>query len=128
MTTDGTGTLHEVHREPLRAYPHLVACFVYHAAIKIVKRQIQARGEKLVEYSAKDLRIRAEAYVEANRAELIAKTIEAIRTTPAFRSLAEKEARRRGRMWPLEATSIRRGPSKRVLPLDVINDPKLFPA
>ena len=111
-------TLHEIHREPLRAYPHLVHCFAYHAAIKIVKRQLQARGEKLCEWSAKDLRALADAYVDANRAELLAKTIEAIRTTPAFRSLAEKEARRRGRMWPLEAKSDG-PPHKRVLPQSV---------
>jgi hypothetical protein len=117
-------TLHEIHSEPLRAYPHLVHTLAYHAATKVIKRQIAARGEKLREWSAKDLRIEAEAYLAANRAEPLAATIEAIRTTPAFLSLAEKEARRRARMWPLEAKSMRR---PRVLPLDVINDPKLFP-
>jgi hypothetical protein len=120
-------TLHEVHLEPMRAYPHLVHCFVYHAAIKIIKRQLQARGEKLVEWSAKDLRALAEAYVAANRDELIAKTIETIRTTPAFLSLAEKEARRRGRMWPLpksDGAGIKRSSG---LPLDVINGRRLFP-
>jgi hypothetical protein len=121
-------TLHEIHSEPLRAYPHLVHTLAFHAAMKIVKRGIAARGEKLVEWSAKDLRAEAEAYVAANRAELIAQTIYTIRVTPAFRSLAEKEARRRGRMWPLEAKSGRPVLRPRVLPLDVINDPKLFPA
>ena len=102
-------TLHEIHSDPLRHYPHVIHTLAYHAAMKIVKRGIAARGEKLVEWSAKDLRALAEAYVDANRAELLAKTIEAIRTTPAFLSLAEKEARRRGRMWPLEAKSARPG-------------------
>jgi hypothetical protein len=117
-------TLHEIHSEPLRAYPHLVHTLAFHAAMKVVKHGIAARGEKLVEWSARDLRILADDYLAANRAELIAATIATIRITPAFLSLAEKEARRRGRMWLLEAKSMRR---PRVLPLDVINDPKLFP-
>ena len=120
-------TLHEIHSEPLRAYPHLVHTLAYHAATKVIKRQIAARGEKLREWSAKDLRIEAEAYLEANRAELLAATIEAIRTTPAFLSLAEKEARRRGRLWPLpksDGAGIKRSWG---LPIDVINDPRLFP-
>ena len=111
-------TLHEIHSDPLRHYPHVIHTLAYHAAMKIVKRGIAARGEKLVEWSAKDLRALADAYVDANRAELLAKTIEAIRTTPAFRSLAEKEARRRGRMWPLEAKSDG-PPPKCVLPQSV---------
>ena len=97
--------LHEIHSEPLRANPHLVHTLAFHAAMKVIKWQIAARGEKLVEWSARDLRIGAEAYLEANRAELLTKTIEAIRKTPAFLSLAEKEAKRRGRMWPLEPKS-----------------------
>ena len=98
-------TLHEIHSEPLRAYPHLVHTLAFHGAMKVVKHGIAARGEKLIEWSARDLRIEAEAYLDANRAELLVKTIEAIRTTPAFLSLAEKEARRRGRMWPLQPKS-----------------------
>ena len=122
MTTPG---VHEIHKNPLIHYPHLVHTLAYHAAIKIVKRGIAARGEKLVEWPARDLRILAEDYLEANRAELIAKTVEAIRTTPAFLSLAEKEAKRRGRMWPL-AKSDQDGPGLRVLPQSAFDKLELF--
>jgi len=46
--------------------------------------------------------ILADAYLEAHREELIAATIVKVRSAPDLRSLAEKEAKRRGRMWPLE--------------------------
>ena len=118
--------IHEIHSDPLRHYPHIIHTLAFHAAMKVIKRQIAARGDKLVDWSARDLRIEAEAYLDANRAELLVKTIEAIRTTPAFLSLAEKEAKLRGRMWPL-LKSDQPGPGRRVLPKDVINNPALFP-
>jgi len=103
MTRDkNTEKLHEIHSEPLRAYPHIIHTLSFHAAVKLIKLQLKARGEKLVEYSLKDLTILADAYFEAHREELIAATIVKVRSAPDLRSLAEKEARRRGRMWPLE--------------------------
>jgi hypothetical protein len=62
----------------------------------IQSRQIAARGEKLREYSARDLRIMAEDYLTSHRAERIAEAIEQVRTDPEFRKLAQAEMKRRG--------------------------------
>jgi hypothetical protein len=94
-------SLHPVHDEPMRHYPHVIRTLAFHSAIKLVKEQIRARGLKLHEWSMKDIHIEAEKYLETHRDELIRVTIARVRSDPAFRSLAEKEARRRGRMWPL---------------------------
>jgi|SRR6516164_4132783 len=68
MTRDkNTEKLHEIHSEPLRAYPHIIHTLSFHAAVKLIKLQLKARGEKLVEYSLKDFgrpnRITTEALV-----------------------------------------------------------------
>jgi hypothetical protein len=54
-------------------------------AVKLMKREAHAR-----------------AYLTSHRAELIEATIRMVRTDPEFLKLGESEARRRGRMWPLQ--------------------------
>ena len=77
--------MHEIHDDPIRYYPHLIEMLAWHLAVKLMKQELHAR-----------------AYLTSHRAELIAAAIARVRTDPEFLKLGETEARRRGRMWPLE--------------------------
>ena len=52
------------------------------------------------EYNAKDIRILAEDYVEANRELLMVEAILKVRREPSLLRLAESESRRRARQKP----------------------------
>jgi hypothetical protein len=139
-------SMQEIENDLLRCAPHVIHTLSFHAAMKIVKWQIAARGLKLREFSAKDLQILAGEYLTLHKAELIAATIARVRAEPEFLKLALSEAKRRGRYWPKPvkpdgsftypvelmhqafAELMQPGPGKRVLPQDVIDNPKLFPA
>jgi hypothetical protein len=106
----------EIHNDnPLIHYPHLCRCLAFHSAVKRIKKQIAARGEKLHEHSRKDLHILADQYLEANRHELFAEVIERVQTDPEFRKLAQAELKRRGRYWA--KPSDRAGPEKIIRPI-----------
>ena len=52
---------------------------------------------RLSQVTVRDLHIWAEAYLEVHRAALVAEAIETVRISSGFRTLAEREARRRQR-------------------------------
>jgi hypothetical protein len=56
----------------------------HRSATNAVKRQLQAQGVKLAEVLAKEIMLRAEAFFEVHRAELIARAEEVIATSPHF--------------------------------------------
>jgi hypothetical protein len=116
--------VHEIHNHPMRYYPHLIHSMCWQSAMKAVKRQLQARGEKVMQFPSRDLRILADEYLAAHRDELIEDAIGMVRTVPGWLKIAEAEARRRGRLWPSGRSEIKR---PRVLPIDVIEDRRLFP-
>ena len=62
-----------------------------------MKHQIAARGDKLREWSQKEIHIEADAYFEANRECLMIDTILKIQREPSLLRLAESESRRRNR-------------------------------
>jgi uroporphyrinogen-III synthase len=54
------------------------------AAIKAVKRRLQAQGLKPQHIPAKEIRALAEEYLQQHRARLMAEAAELIATSPAF--------------------------------------------
>jgi hypothetical protein len=80
--------MHEIHDDPMRHYPSLIQMLAWHLAVKLVKQEHHAR-----------------AYLRTHRAELIEAAIRRVRADPEFLKLGESEAKRRGRMWPLEPKS-----------------------
>ena len=85
---------------PMDEYPHLLHFLCHHSASKTIKAQLAARGERVREYNAKDIRILAEDYVEANRELLMVEAILKVRREPSLLRLAESESRRRARQRP----------------------------
>jgi hypothetical protein len=90
-------SIRDMNHDPLTEYPHLLHTLAFHAAVKIVKHQIAARGDKLREFSRKEIHIEAEAYFEANRECLMVETFLKIQREPSLLRLAEGEAKRRAR-------------------------------
>jgi hypothetical protein len=90
-------TVRDMDHWPMDEYPHLLHFLCHHSAAKIIKQQLAARGERVREYSAKDIRSLAEDYVEANRELLMAEAIIKVRKEPSLLRLAESESKRRAR-------------------------------
>jgi hypothetical protein len=88
------------HDDPMGNYGHLIRTLAFHEAVKIVKHQIAARGDKLHEWSRKEIHIEADAYFDDNRAFLMCDTLLKVRREPSLLKLAEAEAKRRTRQRP----------------------------
>lgn len=86
-----------IHANPMRYYPHMIHTLAFQRAIRIIKKQIAADGVRLGDVTSRDLKIWANYYLEAHRAELIEATIEWVRDDPVFLKLGENEARRRAK-------------------------------
>src|SRR5262249_10096924 len=97
-----TETLHPIHDDPMRHYPHLITTLAWQRAMRIVKQQLAAQNVKIWDVTSRDLKLWADGYLRTHRAELIEATIRMVRTDSEFLKLGESEARRRGRMWPLQ--------------------------
>ena len=85
---------------PMDEYPHLLAFLCYRSATKTIKQQLAARGERVREYSAKEIRALADAYVEDNRELLMVDAILMVQREPSWLRLAESESKRRARERP----------------------------
>jgi hypothetical protein len=94
--------MHEIHNDPLRHYPHLIHLLAFQRAMRIVKQQLAAQNVKIWDVTSRDLKLWADGYLKAHRGELYEATIRMVRTDPEFLKLGESEAKRRGRMWPLQ--------------------------
>jgi hypothetical protein len=70
--------------ERMQRHRWAVIRLAHRSATNAVKRQLQAQGVRLSEVSAKEIMVRAEAFFQAHRAELIAKAEEVIATSPHF--------------------------------------------
>jgi hypothetical protein len=81
--------VHEIHNHPMRYYPHLIHSMCWQSAMKAVKRQLQARGEKVMQFPSRDLRVLADEYLAAHRDELIEDAIGMVRTVPGWLKIAE---------------------------------------
>lgn len=70
--------------QKLREHRHAVRVLAMQSAKKAIKAQLRAEGLKLHQFSAKDISIRAEAWFDTHRAELIAEAEHTINTWPGF--------------------------------------------
>jgi len=75
----------------------LIVTLIRQRTIKVVKRELQAKGVRIWDVTQCDLVRLAEAYFESHRAELIRVAIDTVRTAHDLQSLAESEARRRAK-------------------------------
>jgi hypothetical protein len=82
---------------PLANYPGVIATLIRQRTIKIVKRELAAKGVRIWDVTSCELARLAEAYFESHRAELIRVAIDTIRTAASLQQLAESEARRRAK-------------------------------
>jgi hypothetical protein len=69
----------------LREHHHAVIVLARQSAKKAIKAQIRAEGLKLSQFSAKDISIRADAWFDEHRDELLAEAEHAIATWPGFK-------------------------------------------
>ena len=70
--------------QKLREHRHAVLVLAHQSARKAIKAQLRAEGLKLSQFSAKDISIRAEAWFDVHRQELIAEAEQIIATSPYF--------------------------------------------
>jgi len=73
----------------------VIATLARQAAIKAVKQQLQAQGIKLYHFAQRDIAAMANEYAAANRARLLAETVERVQRSPELRELYDREKRRR---------------------------------
>jgi hypothetical protein len=67
-------------------------------AVKAIKRQLQARGIRLNDVTARDIHIWADAYLEVHRQELIEQAMEMVSSSRELRKLYEREQRQRAKL------------------------------
>jgi hypothetical protein len=70
--------------EKLRQHRACVLTLALQSAQKTIRARLRAQGVKLYDLSFRELRIQAEAYFDAHRAELIAEAEHVIATSPYF--------------------------------------------
>jgi hypothetical protein len=70
--------------QKLREHGTAVAVLARQSARRAIKAQLKAEGLKVSQFSAKDISIRADAWFDAHRAELIAEAEHTIATSPLF--------------------------------------------
>jgi hypothetical protein len=84
-----------INADPMRYYPHMIHTLAFQRAIRIIKKQLAANGERIWDFTARDIKLRANDFLQAHRAELFAATIEVVRTDRELLKLGESVARRR---------------------------------
>jgi len=70
--------------EIMQRHRQAVAVLARQSARRAIKAQLRAEGLKVSQFSAKDISIRADAWFDAHRAELIAEAEHTIATSPLF--------------------------------------------
>jgi hypothetical protein len=93
-------SIRDMDHDPLTEYPHLLHTLAFYEAVKIVKHQIAARGDKLMEFSRKKIHALADVYFDDNRSLLMADAIIKVLREPSLLRLAESESKRRARERP----------------------------
>jgi hypothetical protein len=80
--------------ERMQRHRRAVMVLAHQSAQRAVKARLRARGVRLWDVTAKDISIRARAWFDAHREELIAEAEQVIATSPLFaylRTNAQKE-------------------------------------
>ena len=70
--------------EKLRQHRACVLTLAHQSAVREIKRQLRAQGVRLHDVPVRELRIQAEVWFDAHRAELIAQAEHVIATSPYF--------------------------------------------
>ena len=70
--------------EKLRQHRACVLTLAHQSAQRIVRAKLRAEGVRLYDLSYRDLRLQAEEYFDAHRAELITQAEHVIATSPYF--------------------------------------------
>jgi len=98
-----------IHDAPLTNYPRLIATLIRQRTIKIVKRELAAKGVRIWDATQCDLVRLAEAYFESHRAELIRVAIDTVRTAGDLQSPAESSTACEGLRRPVCKTDSANG-------------------
>lgn len=61
------------------------------AAVKAIKRQLQAQGIPIAQLTARDIHMQADAYFQLHRQQLVEEAIEAVSKSQELRKLYERE-------------------------------------
>jgi len=75
----------------------VITTLARYRAMRTVKRQLQARGLKLRNFTAAALRVQANEYLAEHRAALLAEATEMVRDCAELRKLYDREQRERQR-------------------------------
>ena len=86
----------EVPLPPPR-YPGVARALARHLARRAVEKQLQAQGRLVPHVPYAEVSALMQAYQAAHQEELLAQAMEAVRTNPRLRAMAEKEERQRQR-------------------------------
>jgi hypothetical protein len=86
-----------MNHDPREEYPHLLHTLAFYEAVKIIKQQLAAKGERVHEYSRKEIHALADVYFDDNRSLLMADAIIKVLREPSLLRLAESESKRRAR-------------------------------
>ena len=87
---------------PLLGYcPATIVGVARFKAAKAVKRQMQAAGLKPTHIEMRIITAAANDYLDQHRDELIEEAVETIARVPAFRKIAEQEAKRRRKLYQI---------------------------
>ena len=70
--------------QKLREHRHAVIVLAHQSAIKAIKAQIRAQGDKLSQVPGRTIRVFADAYFDVHRQRLIAEAEHVIATSPYF--------------------------------------------
>jgi hypothetical protein len=100
--------------EKMRQYRAAVMTIAHYRAKQAVKAEIRARGQKIAEFSARDIALLAEAYMAQHRDWLITKAAEDVAT---FREFARYRAE-------IDVASVCIPPGNRTLPSDSGDNPR----
>jgi hypothetical protein len=68
----------------MRQHRQCVIVLARQSARKAIKAQLRAEGLKLRQFSARDISIRADAYLDVHRERLIAEAEQVVATSPYF--------------------------------------------
>jgi hypothetical protein len=90
-------SIRDMDHDPLTEYPHLLHTLAFYEAVKIVKQELAAKGERVREYSRKEIHALADVYFDDNRSLLMADAIIKVLKEPSLLKLAESESKRRAR-------------------------------
>jgi hypothetical protein len=80
---------------PLDNFPSLIATLIRQRTLKIVKRELEAKGVELGQVPACYIRLLAEGYFESHRAECARVACDTVRMAAGLYELAQKEAHQR---------------------------------